>query len=311
MAANKKLLQKLGLTRKLPTLPQVVRLALSTLGESESSANDVAEVITEDPVMTGEILRIANSVLYNPTTRKISSVRNAIARIGFDEVRQMVIAISVIDLFRKARIPFDYHGFWRHCIATGLVAQVVTEVSPVASSRLGDEGVAFVGGLLHDIGILPLADHFGNRYGRLIRTFNDQGVSIHELEAKRFGLSHVEVGAAMIEGWGLQAEVVTSTRWHHEPERAQSHQTFVHVIHVANWLANAFGYGETSAEVSTHPPRRDDIWCKLALDESDIALIRPRFEQSLAESKLLGVLGPTEGDPEGATPEETGKPASP
>ena len=301
MAVNKKLLQRLGLTRKLATLPQVVHLALSTLSESDAGAQDVADVIAEDPVMTAEILRIANSALYNPTTRKMSSVPVAIARIGFDEVRKMVIAISVIDLFRKAPIPFDYQRFWRHCIASGLIAQVVTELSPVTQSGGGDEGGAFVAGLLHDDGILPLASHFGDRYGRLIRSFANQGVPIHELEAKRFGLSHAEVGAAMIERWGVPSEVAAAAEFHHLPERApEAHQTFVHVIHVANWLANFFGYGGTPIETSPQSPRRDDIWCKLALDESDIALIRPRFERSLEESALFGVLS----RPPASTPTE-------
>ncbi|MCP3984811.1 MAG: HDOD domain-containing protein [bacterium] len=298
MAANKKLLQKLGLIPKLPTLPQVVQLTLSTLGKSKSGARDVAEVITEDPVMTAEILRIANSVLHNPTTRKISSVRMAIARIGFDEIRKMVVAVSVIDLFRKTRIPFDYRVFWRHCIATGLIAQVVSEVSPVVSSGPDDEGMAFVGGLLHDIGILPLADHLGDRYGRMIRICNEDDIAIHELEAKRFGVTHAEVAGALIERWGLPTEVVMAAEHHHQPERARGHQTFVHIIHVADYLATLFGHGATSAETPCLPARREDIWCKLALDEADIRLIQPRFEQALEESALLDVLSQKEAEPE-------------
>lgn len=86
---------------------------------------------------------------------------------------------------------------------------------------------------------------------------------------------------------------------HHQPERARGHETFVHVIHVANWLATAFGYGVTSSETPHATPRRDDIWCKLALEETDIALIRPRFVRaSLEQSSLVGILTQAEVEPE-------------
>ncbi|MBW2393312.1 MAG: hypothetical protein JRG95_03505 [Deltaproteobacteria bacterium] len=82
-------------------------------------------------------------------------------------------------------------------------------------------------------------------------------------------------------------------------ERARGHQTFVHVIHVADWLATAFGYGVTFSETPHATMRRDDIWCKLALEDADIALIQPRFfEQALEESALLGVLPQAETDPQ-------------
>ncbi len=290
MSRDQDLLKRLSRTRDLPTLPQVVHLALSHLDVDRDGAREAADIISEDPAMTARVLKVANSVLYNPSTDRVVSASDAIARVGFDEVRRIVITIGVIDGFKKAKVNFDYERFWRHCIATGLIAEIVAQVSPVVSS---DKSLTvheyFPGGLLHDIGVLPLATWLKNRYTRIISQCEAKEESLSTMEKKRFGVTHLEIGGQLVESWRIAEAIGFGAQFHDDPEEApMAFRTFVRVIHVASWLANDFEFGIVGRQCNTE--RLDPAWCKLALSESDIPLIREQFDVALDDSCLLGLL---------------------
>ena len=291
MATDRKLLNKLSHTREIPTLPEVVHLALSKLDKSNSGAQDVADIIAEDVAMTAQVMRLSNSVLFNPTTRRISSAPLAVARIGFDEVRKMVITIGVVDLFRKhRRTPLNYKKFWRHCIATGILSEIVAEASPVARTTIGSDGSTyFPAGLLHDIGILILAGHFKSRYGSVLEACVNQGKSLADVEGKKLGVNHLEVGAGVIHKWKITESIAAAVAHNGAPESAsETERTFVRVIHVADWVADSMGFGILDEKHSL--PFSEGVWCKLALSQSDLPQIRADFEVALRDSKLFGTI---------------------
>lgn len=286
------MLRRLAATKEIPTLPQVVHLALSVLDADQYGANEVSEVITQDPALTARVLKIANSVFYNPTTERVATASGAIARIGFDEVRRIVITIGVVDLFRNTRNPFDYLCYWRHCIATGLLAELVSQVSPVVADSQARSGEFFPGGLLHDIGVLPLAAELKERYTRLVDQAAKRNESLLELEQKRFGLTHAKLGGALIERWRIAESIGAAAEHHAWPERApQPHLTFVRVVHVAEWLADEFGYGMAPSDDRREPrEQKQEVWCKLALSRSDIPQLREAFLSACEVTRLFSLL---------------------
>lgn len=290
MSRDQDLLKQLSRTRDLPSLPQIVHLALTHLDVDRNGALDVAAVISEDPAMTARVLKIANSVLFNPSTDRVVSARDAIARVGFDEVRRIVITIGVIDGFKKARCNFDYARYWRHCIATGLLAEIVARASPVVSSEPGlPIGEFFPAGLLHDIGVLPMTTALKQRYARLIDQCCAKEEPLDVMEKKRFGVTHAEIGGNLIESWRIAEAIGVGAQYCDDPENAPlPFRTFVRVIHLASWLATSFDYGLLDA--ACNPPRIDTAWCKLALSEDDVPTIKESFTSALEDSRLLGLL---------------------
>ena len=290
MSRDQDLLKQLSRTRNLPTLPQVVHLALTHLDVNRNGALDVAAVIAEDPAMTARVLKVANSVLFNPSTDRVVSASEAIARVGFDEVRRIVITIGVIDGFKKAKCNFNYVRYWQHCIATGLLAEIVAGASPVASSEPAFRITEyFPAGLLHDIGVLPMATALKQRYTRLIDQCASKGEALEVMEKKRFGVTHAEIGGSIVETWRIAEAIGQGAKYHDDPEAAPlASRTFVRVIHVADWLANSFDFG--LLESICNPARLDPVWCKLALSETDIPQIHESFTSALEDSRLLGLL---------------------
>jgi HD-like signal output (HDOD) protein len=89
-------------TIEMPILSAVVRQLSKLTGDDETEVNQLAEVILKDPHMTSQILKIANSVQYNPISASINTVSRAIVLLGFQGIRSLCISLMMVDsLLRK------------------------------------------------------------------------------------------------------------------------------------------------------------------------------------------------------------------
>jgi len=81
----------------MPILSAVVTQLNQLTGDDDAEVNQLAEVILKDPHMTSQILKVANSVQYNPINSSISTVSRAIVLLGFRGVRSLCISLMVVD----------------------------------------------------------------------------------------------------------------------------------------------------------------------------------------------------------------------
>jgi len=86
----------------LPTLPSIATQVMSIIEDERSSSSDLAKVIKNDLPLTGKLLKIANSAFYGRRSQ-ISTLVDAINLIGYNSVSNVVMSISVIDLFEKRK----------------------------------------------------------------------------------------------------------------------------------------------------------------------------------------------------------------
>src|SRR4030042_4298738 len=83
-----------------PTLPTVYSALCDAMANPQSTANDVAKIVSMDQASTIKILRIANSSFFGFSGR-IENIQRAIVILGFNEVRNLIMASSVMNLFSK------------------------------------------------------------------------------------------------------------------------------------------------------------------------------------------------------------------
>lgn len=111
------------------------------------------EVVQEDPALTSELLRMANSAFFRGLD-KVETVRDAVLRVGASRVSELVTLVSQQATFRSrsATVQGWMTALWRHAVATSIGARWLAE-------RCGFGDVAhqaFLAGLLHDVGKLFL-----------------------------------------------------------------------------------------------------------------------------------------------------------
>jgi putative nucleotidyltransferase with HDIG domain len=146
----------------------------------------------------------------------VRTVRGAVAFLGFNTVKTLVLGVSIVEQFRArpAVRGFDIDRLQAHSLETAVTAREM-----LRGTGGGDE--AFSAGMLHDVGQLLLAARAPEEYSDvLIRTREGQRLELAERAI--FGVDHAVVGAYLLGIWGLPQPLVSAVARHHLPEREVS-----------------------------------------------------------------------------------------
>lgn len=245
--------------RELPALPAVVLELIQSLGDSQTSAEQLAVKISHDQAIAAKTLRLANSSFYG-LPRQVTSIAEATTILGLRTLRSVATAAGLAGGFAHSRCEgFDFDAFWRHSIATALTARAVAQRAQL------DEDAAFTLGLLHDIGRLVLISSYPDEYAQAIAYRAEQDCLMHAAERHFFGVDHAEVGAVMAEHWRFAPEVVSAIACHHRPPHACA-KTLADVVHVADNIAHGLDLSRKADDMV--PLLTLDAWRRLALSDA-------------------------------------------
>ena len=226
--------------RNLPTLPSVLSQIIGLLEADKSSAADIEKVLRNDQALTTKLLAVANSAYYG-FQHEITTVRRAVVAVGYNEVRNMCLGLSLMGFLRPS--VFKDHqlagNLWMHSLAVSHAAQVL-------ASRTGcmEPEVAHTAGLLHDIGKVVLAAFFPDEVEKLFTLLREQGMPFSEAEWE-LGVAHGEVGRTLAEHWKLPELLSEAISRHHAPHPNQLNFAAVSVVHTADYLAHRLGFSDT------------------------------------------------------------------
>ncbi len=225
---------KLRSAWKVYTLPQTLAEILRIADESATSSSDLSRVVLSDPVLTTKLLRLANSVSYGQA-RQVSTVNQAIKLLGFRAVKSLALSTAVYDVFSANTGVMGDHirRFWRHALETAAYAQLIA-----ARTNYSVQEEAFVGGLIHDMGLIILAGIFPADYKQLWQS-PWPNTDLQTIEEERFGINHTDAGAFLFSDWGLPEHLVEAVRHHHavvvDPGCTQS-EPLTQIIALANLM---------------------------------------------------------------------------
>lgn len=296
-------LEKLSVAvTKLHALPGVVERVLSLTSDPDTGAIELANCVQSDPAVAAVVLRMANSALYGSSGR-IASVSDAIVRVGFLQTKSLVVGMSVIKTFTKGMksAGFDRVLFWRHSISAAIIARLLSELL-----RMGNSEVAFIAGLLHDIGKLLLDEFMPMDFSAAVLEAIRRRVPLIDAEPGVLQTTHAQVGTEVLTAWRFPEAVVTAVRNHHHAiEDAASLPTPVRelcdVVYVANRLAKATGHGHGGDLALEEVP--EAIWVRLGLRDGLPDSFWRRFRTELERFEALLGFEIEETPEHGAGPE--------
>lgn len=78
--------------RLIPRRPQLLPQLIQSVNDEGASSRSIGAIIGQDPVLAGNLLRIANSALYHLPGRTVDSIERAVTLVGSDGVRQIITA---------------------------------------------------------------------------------------------------------------------------------------------------------------------------------------------------------------------------
>lgn len=201
----------------LPTLPNIALDLLRALQDESYGASQVAMIIEEDVSLTANVLKLANSAYYG-AGGTIVSVRDAVVRLGMRMISRLATSLAIIDTFKKESRRLDHKQFWEHSLTVAYSAQALVERTEMTNPFTQD--AAFVGGLLHDVGVLILDQYFPEELERVLDAIDPETGSLADAELALLGTDHGAVGAYLLDIWNLPEGIAESVRFHHRPGEA-------------------------------------------------------------------------------------------
>jgi putative nucleotidyltransferase with HDIG domain len=205
----------------------------------------LVRVVSKDPALAARVMHLANAAYCAPL-QEVTTVGEAVVRMGTGAVRNLVIAACLATGGRDARI-YGPGGRQQldHAIGTAYMAYLVAQLARIQPDE------AFLGGLLHDIGKLLLLK-LARDYSRWVGT----SASAEEVEDVMRS-EHSALGAVLLRSLHLPRQLVESVLWHHNPQGAAEHPLEAEAIYLADRLSHRYAFGCDRCEDSL----LDDAMC--------------------------------------------------
>jgi HD-like signal output (HDOD) protein len=224
---SRKLALMAALSEGLPTLPAYVFELNSLLAASPVNLKQVAEVILTDPSLTAQVLRLCNSALLG-FRQRVTRIEHAVILMGTERLRTMVLTCSLVEYVGHRLSSEEIQSFWQHCFLTAALSERLAR--GVAYSQPEQ---AYLGGLLHDVGAMPLLLITPKESKKLDTSNCGWGESL-ELERERYGIDHCEVGRWIGVSWNFPPTLLEVMVSHHHPGEAAQDPSLVGVVAAAD-----------------------------------------------------------------------------
>lgn len=226
----------------LPSLPKVVQEVIQLLNNDDVDIHALARKVERDVVISAKVLRLSNSSYFG-VTHTIKTVDDAISILGLSKLQTLVIASGVTG--SVTNIPgLNLNKFWRHSLVTASLSRELAKVFKK------DTEVAYVSGLLHNIGELLLHMVFPQAAANVDSFCH--GASVEErqgVEHTTIGLDHCQVGEELAKRWNFPPEITRVLRYYATPLDKNACD-MAPIVYMAAHIAFCLEHGEEAKHVA-------------------------------------------------------------
>lgn len=234
---------------QLPIMPEVAAKVLKLADSRLMTFTSLEETILQDPGITARILKIANSAQF-ARQHQVSQVRTAITLLGLNTIKNLVVLLAGSGLFGKSPPTAFYRHYWSHSLFTAFTSR---DLCLFLGYREQADN-AFVGGLLHDIGQIPLYLSEPSAYQTLVTSAIQKGTRLSQEEDFVWKLNHHQVGAKVLQSWGFPSFLVDAALEHGNPQITSNHKLLISAITLADFLNSQryFNDSQNFTPMATH-----------------------------------------------------------
>jgi len=221
----------------LSPVPQILSEVLELLKDLNTSPQTLAKAITKDQSIVVKILTIANSPFYG-LAKRVSSIEYAIMILGFNEIRNIVTALSLMESMKnKSDEYMNQKDFWTHAYITATIAKKIADDMGIKQSN-----DAFIGGLLHDLGISVIHRYLHSDFVSITEAVA-KGATYSEAENNLLGMDHQNIGYILLKSWNIPEHFCEIVKYHHTPQFAYNSKVLTSVVHLADYMTQKLKLG--------------------------------------------------------------------
>ncbi len=268
---------------EMPAMSPAVTKIIELANKSDALPRDLLSVIKLDPVMTGKILKLINSVLF-ALPQKVNIIDQAIILLGMNTIKNLALTTAVSGMFQRKKSGGSTQKMdelWHHSLGCAIAAKAMAKLAGVPRSQVEEY---FTAGLLHDIGKLILVQSVAEDYEIIVKDANMRGMQAVLLEEECFDISHEIIGHTLGEKWNLKQDLLETIRHHHNPNIDQI-STMTMIIYASNYycMKHKIGFCDNVGNTTID----DKIWGLLKINEEQVIDIFDDLPIKLAEAKQM------------------------
>lgn len=225
------------LIRKLPVFSPVAVKLMTLVADEDVSFKEVAKLFSLDPVLAGQILRLANSGMYGRQIA-VQSVLQAVAMLGLKNISRIAITAALTSGFPRPISPW-LRDWWRHSIAAALIADH-------AGVGALDRDYGYTAGLLHAIGRLALFRHAPDDYPKL----DFACANTLQCEREQFGADRAELASLILAQWALPLSLQRAISAQYSRNASEP---LAAAVQAGCYHAESLGFGQCGCCLNTTP----------------------------------------------------------
>lgn len=221
--------------KNISSLPHVVTKVMELIQDQNSSAEDLAKIISNDLGLTSKVLKIVNSSIYG-FQKQISSIQQAIVILGFTNIKGIVLSAGIFKMFSSQRNKiFNYEAFWQHSILTAIGAK---QFAKITDNDISDDifSIAF----LHDLGKIILAQYDSENYLSVYPQIEHEQdyKTKFKAEEEACGINHCEIAYSVLNGWNLPTVFAEVCLFHHTPQLSNDYKKVCTMVNIIDIIVN-------------------------------------------------------------------------
>ena len=254
MEQEKALERAVAVVGDLPSIPTITSQVMIAAGDPSTSAEDMQDILEQDPSLSARILKVANSSLYG-FRREVETLQHAITLLGFRNVENLVMAASLRDVFKNFGLAEKL--IWEHSTMAGVIAARLATMDAVDVPR----DAAFTASI--------------------------------EAERDEFGFDHAALGSRVADKWKLPKRLVHAVRYHHHDPDAfgdipPEHARLAALTTVTSQCCQRLGFGRRSPDLEADPSALP-AWTFIGLAEDELeAVLSALLDEAGQAAGLFG-----------------------
>lgn len=228
---NPRIIESMGDPNQLPSLPKIYRELTAALADERTTVNDLAGIFALDMVLSAKLLQLVNSAYFG-LHRVVSNLGDAISMIGIKKLNSLVLSVHLKTAFPVTDPNMERYMqyLWADAVRVAELAKLIS-ISEHQQQDRPDQ--AYLGGLLHNMGLLVFLSRGGDQLNTLMEQVKNTDIPVSDLETRIFGFNRSEAAAYILSLWKIPPRIIESILLQNTPSQASydgvSALTAVHV----------------------------------------------------------------------------------
>lgn len=190
----------------LPTLPAIALKVRKAADNANVNLNQMGDIIGQDPSLSARIIKISNSA-YLGRVVKVTSVSQAVTRIGLSQIKNISTALAMEQLFvSKNQIVKGYiNDIWDNTVNVVANALAALQLYSKSKQKHLDLDTMMLAALVHNIGVLPILTE-AERHDDVFANPTFLNAAIHKLSGV--------IGGKIMRQWDFEDNFILLTeKW--------------------------------------------------------------------------------------------------